>query len=182
MVKKFIFSLVFVTVSLAILKVGVDLCLPYRSSAIFSILSNRETLFCETLSYWDELGRIERTRIFEVLIIPMNQMEKDALNPSVIGFGDVLLFWRVPLILPLIVEQVPYFVTSNLKLVVFALSSSLFLAFVIHYFFLVYKAIMDLFGYGSGPRGRSKDELRVASLMNRGNSANSIVSPRKGQL
>lgn len=181
MVNKLIFSFVFVFFTLTILKMGVDACLPYRGSAILPMLQNRETFYCQSLADWDQYGRLKRTQIFEVLAVPMSQMEKNAINPSIVGWGDLLLFWRIPLILPLILEQVPEYSLSNIKLVSFAVSASIFLAMILHYIGLIYKAFTELSGPKSRQREPSEEEARVTSLMGRSNASNTIVGTKKGR-
>ena len=176
MVKNIILSAVFIFISLSMLKFGVDSCLPYRSSAIFPLLSERENFVCQTLSNWDDSARRRRTQIFEVLQVHMSQLDKDAINPSVLGWGDLLLFWRIPLILPLILEQVPEYTISSFKLVFFAISATIFLALIFHYLSLIYKSFTELISppRGGGP-GRSAREEQVATLMGRSDASNSIV-------
>jgi hypothetical protein len=177
--KKVIISATLVFFSLLLLKVGTDICLPYRSSAVFPLLSNRETFYCHALDSWDQYGRTKRTQIFEVLAVPMSQMDKDAINPSTIGWGDLLLFWRVPLILPLITEQIPEYSISSFKLLAFAFSSTIFLALILHYIGLIFRAITESGGTVKRVQVKSAEEELVSTLMGRSNASNNIVSSKK---
>jgi hypothetical protein len=179
MLGKIIPSFIIVFLGLIALKGGVDACLPYRSSAIFPMLANREIGVCRFLADWDELARIKRTQIFEVLTIPMSQMEKDAINPSTFGWGDLFLFWRVPLILPLVLEQVPGQVNSNIKLLCFAFSLTIFTGLVFYYMALVYKAVVALIRPPSSQHTLSPETQRLTSLMGRSNSSNNVFVSKK---
>ena len=90
-------------------------------------------------------------------------------------------FWRTPLILPLILEQVPEYGVSSLKLLIFALSLTIFLSLILHYIVLVYRAITDTSAQGPKVIHRSAQEERVTSLMGRSNASNTIVSSKKRQ-
>ena len=179
--KKIGYCFLFVLLLLTMMKFGVDACLPYRSSALISMLPNRNIYVCENLSNWDQSARLARTRVFEVMAVPMSQIEKDAINPSVIGWGDLVLFWRIPLVLPLVLEQIPDNGTSTIKLISFAVSSSIFLALILHYFGLVYKAVTEILSTGGQRANRTEKEQRVTSLMGRLDASNNIVVTKKNR-
>lgn len=93
---------------LLFLKASVDMCLPFRSSAIFPRTLTSQNQICEYAFGWDESARTIAT--------------KEALSTS---FKDILFAWRLSPILPIILESVPASGTLMTKLILFVLATSL---------------------------------------------------------
>ncbi len=137
MPKKFAWSFILVGFLLVFLKAGVDLCLPYRTSALLPQVFGHEYAACQVMYDWDEAARAERMRISQGLITFSSELERRVLDPQEVSYGDVLLAWQVPKILPLILEAVPQNSMSLAKICFFWVGAALVLGGIWHYLSLL---------------------------------------------
>lgn len=127
MKRKFLYSLVFSALLLTGFKVSVDLCLPYRHSAIFAQSLPYEHPVCRALFAWDSWSRDLVFRVSQGLSPFSSSVERDAVNPEKLSLGDFLLPWRVVQVLPLLAEEAPASPGATAKLCALVVGISLLL-------------------------------------------------------
>jgi hypothetical protein len=168
MTGKFLLSLFFVVVILGSLKAGVDICLPYRTSALLPMIGHRDSTLCLFLTEWDQSARLSRAQIFETLTVKLSDIERTAMDPTKVGLADPFIFWKIIPILPLILESVPETPGATMKLIVFG--TALLILFMLVFYYIV--AVAKLFSSAS-LRSKQKDRNtieseKIAMLMGRG--------------
>lgn len=166
--RKVIWSFFLVGACLLALKCAVDLCLPYRTSAILPFLRAHDNMVCAVLSGWDDSARATRYRVSEGLLSISSTLEKEVLEPEKVGYGDIILFWQYPKILPLNLESVPASSGANLKAAIFWLLSSLFVAIIWHYIAAL-SSTVSLSPKEKKTRPPSPEYTQMATLMGKSN-------------
>lgn len=107
-----------------------DICLPYRHSAIFAQTESYDNRICKRLSSWDSYSRNLVYRASQGLTSFSSKVEQDAVNPNKLSPGDFLLFWRVVQVLPLVAVEVPASSGAVAKLIALCIGLALFLAVI----------------------------------------------------